>query len=148
MAERRIRFSREQELAIIEQLAYDYQVEVEFTKLDEAGGLFLAPNTLVIDERSTRPLEVFFHELGHYHCYRNKIFPAYHRSVRRPKMYSKQAVLSTAFRAEKWVDQWAERECHKYFPNYEWEGSFRTDADRRWLNNYYQDDTVFDYWYR
>ena len=143
----RTKFCRATERAIIEQLAYEHQINLIYFDDKDISGYFEWPNTIAISSKSRHPLEVYFHELGHYHCFRNHIWPAYHRSVRRPGMYTKQAVLSTAFRAEKWVDKWAERECLSYFPNYYWNGSYRTDVDREWLNNYYNDDKVYDSWY-
>ena len=123
---------------MLEQLAYVYDVDVIFSKKWNAEGVFLLPRTICISPLAEEPLETFFHELGHVRCYRKKIFPAYHRY--KNKKYTRQAVLSTAFRAERYVDKWAEKECRSWFPNYKWVGCYKTEKERQSLLAYYDGD--------
>lgn len=56
---------------------------------------------------------MFFHELGHSHCCKNNIWKNYHNwSSKTWKGYK-----STALKAEKWIDSWAETEVNKFFKN-------------------------------
>ena len=77
------------------------------------------------------------------HCYKYGIFPAFHQKGK--QKYTKQAILSTAFRAEKYVDKWAEKECKSYFPDFKWIGVYRTKKSREGLTKYYQ--KYFSSWY-
>lgn len=61
---------------------------------------------------------IFFHELGHIHCYNNDIWERYHKH----KPYSEFTLeeipeyVEYALDAEQWVDQWAATEMAKNFP--------------------------------
>ena len=138
------RFDKKTEYCLLEQLAYVYDVDVIFSKKWNAEGVFLLPRTICISPLAEEPLETFFHELGHVRCYRKKIFPAYHRY--KNKKYTRQAVLSTAFRAERYVDKWAEKECRSWFPNYKWVGCYKTEKERQSLLAYYDGDK-FNEWF-
>jgi hypothetical protein len=144
MARKRWVFPKETQRCIVQQLAHEYKVKLIYSEEWKASGVFLLPNTICIHPKTKDIIETFFHELGHVHCYRNKIFPAYHKY--KNKKYTRQAILSTAFRAENYVDRWAEAECKTWFPEYEWHGSYRTEASRKWLMDYYKGAT-FEAWY-
>jgi hypothetical protein len=80
-------------------------------------------------------IAVVFHEVGHFHCYRNGIWSGYHRFCA-GESTDKKSFLSTAYRAELWVDKWAEKEMYKYFPRLKFKCSYRTKSDKKWLMKY------------
>jgi predicted SprT family Zn-dependent metalloprotease len=118
---------------IIKELAKQYGVKVHFRQLSEASGLWVVPNNIFIGKEKTGSsyIEIFFHELGHYHAYKNNKFPIFHGKMRRKESYKN--LMITAYRAERWVDEWGRKECKKHFPNLKWVGAYRTRGEKKWL---------------
>jgi hypothetical protein len=120
---------------IIRTLAKQFGVKVFFCKTDNCAGYWTKenPDHIYISGHirwGHSYIEIFFHELGHRHCYYKKIFPLFHR-----KTYTTLAEIAPlAYRAENFVDRWAERECKKILGNdFYWKGAYRDDIDRKWL---------------
>lgn len=93
------------------------------------------------DCKGKETLKVFFHELGHGHCQRNGIWKTYHTGPYKNKkgeyIFSKKVArgtILTGFKAECWVDRWAEKEMHKWFPNLDYESAYGSEESRLWLN--------------
>jgi hypothetical protein len=103
-------------------LANQYKVSVQFRPLHNANGetefveglepaIFLDSN--LYDERKL--LSAFYHELGHVHCYRNKIWQDFHD----PVIFSKCATYcdwKKGLEVEQWVDSWAAAEAARTSP--------------------------------
>lgn len=124
---------------IIKDLAKQYNVKVVFKRIPGWAGMYTSPDLIEIDSQTSIMLEVFFHELGHYYCWKNKIFPIYHNRAPAKKINFRN-VMFTAYRAERWVDDWGKRECRKHFPNFPWQGAYRTKADKEFLYDNIKDE--------
>jgi hypothetical protein len=61
---------------------------------------------------TTDSISTFFHELGHHYCTTNQIYKQYHAEDCNP-----QTMLRFCWRAESYVDKWAEKLFYNYFPN-------------------------------
>lgn len=96
-------------------IAKQHDVKLSIKRLKRASGTYTEEeNKIMIDsslDKKSLPF-VFFHELGHLHCVRNKIWKTYHDFNN-----TWQAYKATALKAEKWIDSWAEKEVVKYFKN-------------------------------
>ena len=64
--------------------------------------------------------QLLFHELGHIHCFNNGIWSNYHISKNLTRK-RKQKLIYTALKAEKWVDNWAEKQFSQYYLNVEYQ---------------------------
>ena len=73
-----------------------------------------------------------FHEIGHCIAFRNGKFIPYHNGS-----YSVEYLKRYAYKAELYVDKWAEKEFYKMFPNKKYQKSYRTKKDKIWLMKYY-----------
>lgn len=62
-------------------------------------------------------ISVFFHELGHVHCFETSRWQSYHLDKLISEMThgEKTLILRTALRAERWIDRWARAEMRKHF---------------------------------
>ncbi len=80
----------------------------------EKGVVYLNYDKLYDNEK--RKLQVLFHELGHIYCYRNKIWKSYHTRPRTRQQ--KRKLIATGLKAERWIDNWAEKEIRKYIPGF------------------------------
>lgn len=124
-------------------LANEYGVSVQFRKNNvpnrlkkwKVDGQAKCRDKLIIlyAEFKTREdmLSCFFHELGHIYCYTNKIWRVYHRDRR-----NKRSVLLTAFKAENWVDKWAEKMFKQKFPDLKFKRSYRTILSKKYIKHF------------
>jgi hypothetical protein len=123
------------------QIASEYKVNIDFRIKKLSGTASCITSTISIN--SNRNEEKFFsalfHEIGHIHCYRNRIWPAYHYNGILTWAIAKE-FKRTAFRAECWVDRWAKKEMKKYFPMLKFDGSydFKTKKGKDFLDEYYE----------
>ena len=126
------------EKKIVRMLAEQYKVKLAFIADREFRGSFIAPNLVQLSEDAhndvTSMIGTFFHELGHVHAYRNKIFKAYHRLPVSRK--NRTVILATAVRAERWVDNWGRLECLKHFPQFKWTKTYASRGDIDVLKNF------------
>lgn len=126
----------------IRQIAVAFRVHVIFCNLRHAGGEAHMRENLVkicTSQNNTSALQVLFHEIGHIHCYRNQIFPAYHSKVQRQNRAQRLALVRTALRAERWVDAWGEREYRLWFPDGpRWKVSYRSKRHAQYLKDYWR----------
>ena len=76
-------------------------------------------------------LSTIFHELGHAFCIRNGKWYEYHVHK------NKRAMLNTAYKAEIWVDEWAETEMKKYFPKVKY-NKLLDDFSPKEIKEYYR----------
>ncbi len=79
--------------------------------------------------RSSRTvINTIFHELGHHYCYVNGIYNGYH--IKKSDKYwtrkEKIKYIQQAYKAEKWVENWAEVEQKKYFPKVKFDNNFKS----------------------
>ena len=123
-------------------LSQKYDVNVSFLNFENQGGAYhYQTDTIEIshdyEKRRTACLGIFFHELGHSHCHKNRLWKDYH--IRKP-IYGKKKIdhfMSISFRVENWVDRWAEKEMRKNFKSLKFCPSYRTKEHKEWLHNYY-----------
>lgn len=67
-----------------------------------------------------------FHELGHVHCVRNNLWPAYHyKSKKIMTQKDIKAFRLTAHRAECWVDKWGKKEMKKVMPHLKYNMTYK-----------------------
>lgn len=79
-------------------------------------------------------LSTFFHELGHFYCYDNDIYPIFHGKRDFNSILDEfKAMKLTALRAEKFVDKWAAKIMRKYFPKIRFVHAYNSYHDRNWL---------------
>ena len=71
---------------------------------------------LNITQRKELLPAILFHELGHHYCYKNGLWKIYH-STHALNEQDANRYKRTALKAEKWVDDWGEKECKKLFKN-------------------------------
>ena len=89
---------------------YKYAGQCRYKK----GIVYLNYNVLRNDENLK--IKVLFHELGHLFCYKNGIWKSYHTI---PKtIQQKRRLVATGLKAERWIDDWAEKEVKKYIPDF------------------------------
>lgn len=89
---------------------------------------------LVSDDNFTKLLSVLFHEIGHVHCYRNNKWTAYHKAE------NVKAFKLTALKAERWVDNWAENEFKKYYPDKDyWKSDYSSKESVKWFKDYFKE---------
>jgi hypothetical protein len=121
------------EKTLVKELARQYKVKVKFAPRHAYGGAFFFPRKIVISTSHERfgqsLINIFFHELGHWHASHNDIYPIYHEGYwDEPADWP--AIRATALRAEQWVDKWGKRECLKHFPDFEWTDAYRTSWEK------------------
>jgi hypothetical protein len=73
---------------------------------------------ILMSIREKRPrcrfISTFFHELGHYHCYRHGIWKRHSQTEPNPSTYRYLKLMSV--KVERWVDRWAAREMKRWYP--------------------------------
>lgn len=122
-------------------LSKKYNVNVIFEDFDDLGGYIIPNNSNYIfianscKKNRSEVLRIFFHELGHIFCLRNKIWEAYHSSFRsyyNKKRYYKN-YLMTALKAERWVDNWAYNELKKYDKRIKYDFPYSGEEAKKWF---------------
>jgi predicted SprT family Zn-dependent metalloprotease len=73
-----------------------------------------------------------FHELGHVHCYRNKIWKSYHSRDRD----NVQAAIATAWKAEKWVEAWGKKKMNEYLSVLKYTGEYSRLRSKKRIMEY------------
>lgn len=138
---------KEKDKIKLRSIARQYKVRLYFNKEENLSGYFANKNGRVsIHLCKYARIKTFFHELGHLHCYRNKIYTTYHNCNNiMPSMLSsceyslwKKSFIATALRAERWVDNWGEKEMKKHFPKRKYEHSYKEKDSAKWLKNYFK----------
>lgn len=91
----------------------------------ETGVIILyRKNILSFEDQVT----TLFHELGHIHCYNKGIWKNYHTGVYKPlEKYECRKLIKVALKSERWIDNWAEKQCNKYFPNIIYEKNYKSN---------------------
>lgn len=84
-------------------------------------------------------LETIFHELGHLYCYKHKIYPDYHLSIRKTKPTLKEfrGKIKWALRAERYVDNWAEKELKQYDARFKYHKTYYESDAKSFLIDYF-----------
>lgn len=123
----------------IKQIAKDFKINVKFEKINFTG-YFLKPNIIVINKSITirETVSTFFHELGHYIDFKNKLFSTIYDD--RTSMKTKRKIV---LRAEIHADKIGERYCRKYFPKIRYERVYRSKSDQKFLHLYYKNKEEF-----
>lgn len=124
-------------------IARQHGVKLNIKPISNAAGLYNEEiNKITIDSNSNKkqlPF-IFFHELGHLYCVNNNIWETYHNFDNTWSAYK-----STALKAERWIDLWAEKEVKKYFNNIDCYKPYHTKEGVKELREMV--DTVFyNYW--
>jgi hypothetical protein len=107
---------------LLYELALEYDVRLHFTNQDNSihGSARYWNKSISINAKQSgiSMLSTFFHEVGHVHCWKNKIWTSFH--VDKPIIHltasEKRLYMLTALKAERWVDRWAKKEMKKHFP--------------------------------
>jgi hypothetical protein len=116
-----------------------YGVNYRLIKLKGRGGYYDDRNATVYISVSNLEdrlwiLSSIFHEIGHHYCVENGLFKIYHDE----KLDNKdeiRAYLRTAYRAELFVDKWAQKEFKIWYPELKYMTCYRTKAEKNWLYN-------------
>lgn len=113
----------------LRRLAGIYAVRLYFnTQTDSLGQSRYWNRSISIQHSLTPPraLSVFFHELGHIHCYEEGKWASYH-NPKPPASFThdeKRLIVRTALRAERWVDRWARQEMRRHFPGVRYHSNY------------------------
>jgi hypothetical protein len=62
-------------------------------------------------------VKVVLHEVGHIFCYRNDIWKNYHINKKRLTRQDKNKIIRIGLKAERWIENWAEKELKKWRPD-------------------------------
>ncbi len=129
---------KERACRLVEKL---YGIEVQVEDIEWGGYARSHKSQIVVSRDAEKDtayfISVLFHEAGHIHCYRNRIYPAYHGIWGIPMLNKKEkrAVVLTGWKAEQYVDRWAKKEMKKHFPKYKFIGAYKGENDRKWLHD-------------
>jgi hypothetical protein len=83
-------------------------------------------------------ISLVFHELGHLYCYNNKKYKSFHVVGDLTEIEKKTRVL-TAWKAEKYVDDWGEKEMKKYYPKLKYIKAFMVcEKNKIYVRNLYK----------
>ena len=107
------------------------------------GGEYCSVENLININRDSRKQTlpfIFFHELGHLYCVNNNIWETYHNYNNTWNSFK-----STALKAEKWIDSWAEKEVNKYFKNVDSYKAYHTIEGVQYLKKLIN-TTEYNYW--
>jgi hypothetical protein len=136
----------------IKKLAKEYDVKVKFKTLKDCRGVYhynkngkKITEVISIDPKQSHILSTFFHELGHSYCTNNGKYPYYHylkggRWYKGERLYNEaglRATISTGYRAECYVDSWAEKEMKKQFPNRKYRAGYSQPGAKQWYKIFY-----------
>jgi len=128
-----------------------YGVKLSLRIKNYAGTADYRKNVVSVNSDLTKDsfFSALFHEIGHIHCYRNKIWAAYHYDVETFTEELFNEYKRTAFEAECWIDKWAEEEMKKCFPKlpYFKAFDFETRQGEEYLDNhnkkFYKQASIF-----
>lgn len=107
---------------LLQELSKDYEVKIYFSNTSFIDGCARYwNNSISVSLRQTPVgmLSTFFHEIGHLHCWENKLWRSYHvtKPLKLLTSEEKKKYIRTALKSERWVDNWAKKEMRKHFPN-------------------------------
>lgn len=139
---------------IIKELSKLYKVRVYFYnnrtpgigyhRYNKKHGRFY--ESIHIYEKDDDILSIFFHELGHSYCTHNNKFPSYHKlkdgrwinGNYKRNIKGLQNVIRTCYRAECYVDRWADKEMRIWFPDIKYRAGYVGNSDaKNWLNHFH-----------
>lgn len=127
----------------LKQIAEEYNVCCEFKSMSNVLGLAYGPlGKIEINERASIRVIVstFFHELGHVYCFRNNIYKIYNGDSPKTQR-DKRIFRMTAYKAELWVDNWAEKETKRHFPEIHFHRGYglNPEWEKQWIRDRYSD---------
>lgn len=130
----RIRMTKPIAKKIISELALLYGVRLHYEKTkNQHGEARYWSNSISINlnQSGVSMLSTFFHEIGHVYCFQKGIWKSFHinKPVEELTKNEKRKYISTALKAERWVDKWAEKEMKKHFPRLKYVDSYLSDED-------------------
>lgn len=133
----------------IRKIADLYGAKVRFFNIREHGpsGYFRYDDQVLLIGRSkdkAEMLSTFFHELGHYYCWENGIWPSYHRWRFRKDLPIFNArelryIVRTGLRTERWVDNWGKATMKLYYPELRYRTTYRSKESVKWYNENFLD---------
>jgi len=122
----------------VKQFCFLYEVEPHMGYYDSFYKKIVV--NLLFSKNKQLIINTIFHELGHHYCYQNNKWPTYHYT-KSDKNITKKDIRNfnrTAIKAEKWVDNWAEKEQKKWFPNLPFEKTLEgPDFDKNFFHETY-----------
>ena len=132
--------TREEQIFYCKKIARQLGVKVRFKKMKGCSGAYdFELNTIEVNIAiPTNPAGIFFHELGHWYAHKVRKFPLYHGPL--PTTKKKWlALCSQALRAERWVDNWGEKQCGIIFPGLRYQKCYISQHDKiymdKWLDS-------------
>lgn len=125
----RMRLTKRITRKIIVELALLYGVRLHFEKTkNQHGEARYWSNSISINlnQSGVSMLSTFFHEIGHVYCFQKGIWKSFHvdKPIEELTEVEKKKYLSTALKAERWVDNWGKREMKKHFPHLQYIDSY------------------------
>lgn len=121
---------------------YDPELKVAFRAkpIMGAAGIYSLSDVRIelwSEKADEELIQTFFHELGHWFCYKHDVYHRYHWGELNG-LWLQNAIL-----AERWVEEWGRMECAKVFPEVRWKKRklISNRAERKWMmdwmNRYY-----------
>lgn len=83
---------------------------------------------------------ILFHEIGHIYCYQNNIWKNYHLNKIQLTKREKSLILKTGLKAERWIDNWAEKEMKKWFPKMKYNKGYFLKSKTKLFKQYLKEN--------
>lgn len=119
----RMRITKKIIKKLLIELSKEYQVRLHFNETDKTsvGSARYWNNSISVNPNQSAigMLSTFFHEMGHVYCWENSLWKSFHvnKPIEDLNKKEKRKYISTALKAERWVDNWAKNEMRKHFPH-------------------------------
>jgi len=134
----------------ISKICKAYSVRYRIKKLGPGfGGQADCPNGIISIESSMLKLSIGYvmsvvvHEISHILAYRGGKYRAYHRQYALSTRQQCAAYLSTALRAELYVDRQGEKMFYRFYPHLKYSRSYRTKKAIAWFNCWLKPTKIF-----
>lgn len=102
----------------LKELCWSYDKEATWSSKSDYEQGIIRFNYFKIAGNDKEKIVTLFHELGRMHCHRNGLFKSYFNNKRRLTRKDKDNIMSVGLRAEKWVDNWAQSELKRLYPEF------------------------------
>lgn len=125
------------QIFIIKKLAKQLGIKLKFKKMPpQFGGNFHIPTQTITlnSEWPSSLLNVFFHEVGHWHAKNTGKFKVFHAGRIPVNEREFRIYAATALRAELWVDAWGRNLMAQIFPDMYYSRSYTDGGARGFLD--------------
>jgi len=115
-----------------------------FSNYDSWGMCYYTEGLIEINyflkNKKKKFLNTLFHEIGHLYCYRNDIWKNYHIDKVRLSKKEKELIVKTGLKAERWIENWAEKEMKKWFPKVSYDKGYYKPYKTKLFKEYLEEN--------